>query len=128
VKDQPHRKETQRLPPVPLPSFLPSQPAKMAKSSCLLLVLGGLLSGTLANHGNSPDFSSNCCKFTLSSTGGFDCPAGELLDGQIRLNGTYDSSTFCLDKEGGITNSRGFGCIVTSNDSFLTYLQTEKWH
>ncbi|KAK0642880.1 hypothetical protein B0T16DRAFT_459086 [Cercophora newfieldiana] len=88
----------------------------MAKSSCLLFILGGLVASTLAgrrNSGTDLQAGSNCCQFTLSSTGSFDCPAGELEDGQIRLNGTYDTSTFCIDKEGGITNSRGFGCIVT---------------
>ncbi|KAK4450978.1 hypothetical protein QBC34DRAFT_447939 [Podospora aff. communis PSN243] len=96
----------------------------MAKSSRLLFTLGALLTGTLADHGTGADFGSNCCKFTLSSTGEFDCPAGELLDGQIRLNGTYDTSTFCLDSQGGITNSRGFGCIVT--DQPTTQIQCDQ--
>lgn len=85
----------------------------MVQASSLFTILSGLLVGALANPTNSADAGSNCCKFTLSSPKQFDCPAGELLDGQIRLNGTYETSTFCLDKEGGITNSRGFGCIVT---------------
>lgn len=85
---------------------------RMAKTSAFLMALATIVAGTLAeytgNHGGG-----HCCRFTLSSHGSFDCPAGELEDGQIRLNGTYDTSTFCIDSEGGITNSRGFGCIVT---------------
>lgn len=54
-----------------------------------------------------------CCKFTLSSTGSFACPAGQLPDGQIRLNGSEPESTFCIDSKGGITDEKGYGCIVT---------------
>lgn len=56
---------------------------------------------------------SGCCKFTITSSGAFACPAGQLPDGQIRLNGTYDTSTFCISPDGGITDQNGFGCIVT---------------
>jgi hypothetical protein len=56
---------------------------------------------------------SGCCKFTISSGGSFVCPAGQLEDGQIRLNGTYHTSTFCIGPDGGITDENGFGCIVT---------------
>ncbi|KAI0385401.1 hypothetical protein F5Y04DRAFT_276732 [Hypomontagnella monticulosa] len=57
--------------------------------------------------------AGGCCKFTLSSTGSFACPAGQLPDGQIRLNGSEPISTFCIDSKGGITDGRGYGCIVT---------------
>lgn len=56
---------------------------------------------------------SGCCKFTLSSAGPFNCPAGQLSDGQIRLNGTEPTSTFCISPDGKITDQAGFGCIVT---------------
>ncbi|KAH6842902.1 hypothetical protein B0I37DRAFT_436815 [Chaetomium sp. MPI-CAGE-AT-0009] len=53
------------------------------------------------------------CAFTLSSSGSFVCPAGQLEDGQIRLNGSYPTATFYLGADGGITDSDGYGCIVT---------------
>lgn len=52
------------------------------------------------------------CSFTLLSSGSFACPAGQLPDGQIRLNGTEETATFYIS-DGGITDSQGFGCIVT---------------
>ena len=89
----------------------------MAKLTSLLLALSHLTTLTSATHPNNtttPATDPTCCKFTISSTvGDIDCPAGELLDGQIRLNGTYDTSTFCISPTGGVTNARGFGCIVT---------------
>jgi hypothetical protein len=56
--------------------------------------------------------SNDRCEFTVSSDGAFACPAGQLEDGQIRLNGSYDTANFVLSG-GGIVDSRGFGCIVT---------------
>ncbi|KAK4442346.1 hypothetical protein QBC34DRAFT_313278 [Podospora aff. communis PSN243] len=84
----------------------------MATLTHLLWALTPLLTPiTTATTTTNP----NCCNFTLSTpTGPFSCPAGELLDGQIRLNGTYPPSTFCIDPTAGtITNARHFGCIVT---------------
>lgn len=52
------------------------------------------------------------CGFTLTSSGSFACPAGQLPDGQIRLNGTEDTATFYYSNDG-IIDSNGFGCIVT---------------
>jgi hypothetical protein len=78
-----------------------------------------LLPGTaLASWLNSADIVSRGdkgCSFEITSSGSFECPAGELSDGQIRLNGTEDTSTFYINANGGITNSMGFGCIVTGN-------------
>lgn len=62
---------------------------------------------TLASRGQSG------CPFDITSSGAFACPAGELSDGQIRLNGTEDTATFYIDSNGGITDSNGYGCIVT---------------
>ncbi|CZR63611.1 uncharacterized protein PAC_13508 [Phialocephala subalpina] len=56
---------------------------------------------------------NDCCRFTLSSKGLFSCPARQLPDGQIRLNGSEPESTFCLDSKGGITDQNSNGCIVT---------------
>ncbi|KAG4428503.1 hypothetical protein IFR05_016014 [Cadophora sp. M221] len=52
------------------------------------------------------------CAFSIESAGSFACPAGQLSDGQIRLNGTEETSTFYIDGDG-ITDLNGFGCIVT---------------
>lgn len=57
--------------------------------------------------------SDDCCNINLSSPACFSDPAGQLPDGQIRFNGSYPSSTFCLRKDGGLTDQNGFGCIVT---------------
>ncbi|KAK4118211.1 hypothetical protein N657DRAFT_606518 [Parathielavia appendiculata] len=50
--------------------------------------------------------------FTLSSGEPFIYPAGQLENGQIRLNGSYGTATFILSS-GAILDSDGFGCIVT---------------
>jgi hypothetical protein len=81
---------------------------KFYSSLLLQLALAGVavLPTILAGGGD-------CCKFTLSSKGSFSCPAGQLSDGQIRLNGSEPESTFCIDSQGGITDENGYGCIVT---------------
>ncbi|KAI7773856.1 uncharacterized protein LA080_009707 [Diaporthe eres] len=76
----------------------------------LLTILEGVKTVLAGGSGDS-----GCCKFTLSSSGPFSCPVGELLDGQLRLNGTYDTATFCIASDGGITDTNGFGCIVTES-------------
>lgn len=55
------------------------------------------------------------CTFSLSASGGIECPAGELDDGQIRLNGSYPTAEFTIrgDK---IWDSAGKGCIVTRKE------------
>lgn len=53
------------------------------------------------------------CAFTLSSDGTLACPAGQLEDGQIRLNGSESTATFYLQDGGGFKDSDVFGCIVT---------------
>ncbi|KAI9167988.1 transcriptional regulatory protein [Paramyrothecium foliicola] len=66
---------------------------------------------------------NGCCKFSLSSPECFPKRAGQLEDGQIRFNGSYPESTFCLGKDGGITDQNGFGCIVT--DAPTTQIQCD---
>ncbi|KAH8667085.1 hypothetical protein BX600DRAFT_540356 [Xylariales sp. PMI_506] len=82
------------------------------KLSVTLLHLSGLIPAAFANWKSKRD-DSECCTFTFSSSGAFTCPAGQLVDGQIRLNGSYPTSTFSIDKDGGITDENGFGCIIT---------------
>ena len=61
------------------------------------------------------------CGFDITSSGSLTCPAGQLPDGQIRLNGTEDTATFDIDANSGITDSNGFGCLVTGNEALLAY-------
>jgi hypothetical protein len=56
--------------------------------------------------------SSPGCGFTLTSSGNIACPAGQLADGQIRLNGTEDIATFHIS-DGKVSDSEGKGCIIT---------------
>ncbi|KAI1343076.1 hypothetical protein F5Y15DRAFT_276472 [Xylariaceae sp. FL0016] len=55
------------------------------------------------------------CKFTLSSPSYFTQSAGQLDDGQIRFNGSYPPSRFCLHENGGISDDNGHGCVVTGS-------------
>ncbi|KAK4442284.1 hypothetical protein QBC34DRAFT_431759 [Podospora aff. communis PSN243] len=75
------------------------------------IFLSGL--AVLASPVSADKGQSGCCKFTLHASAPFDCPAGQLEDGQIRLNGSYPTSSFCIDNKGAITDANGFGCIVT---------------
>jgi hypothetical protein len=52
------------------------------------------------------------CQFTLGSSGDINCPAGQLPDGQIRLNGSEPTAAFSIS-DGQIWDSAGRGCIVT---------------
>ncbi|KAI0385092.1 hypothetical protein F5Y04DRAFT_205103 [Hypomontagnella monticulosa] len=94
----------------------------MKSSLVLSLACFHLLPAVLA--GNKDDSGSSCCKFTLTSSGPVACPAGQLPDGQIRLNGSYPETTFCLGKDGGITDDHGRGCIVTEEP--ITQIQCDE--
>ncbi|GAB1316410.1 hypothetical protein MFIFM68171_06620 [Madurella fahalii] len=63
------------------------------------------------------------CGFTLSSTGSFPCAAGQLSDGQIRLNGSESIATFYI-ADGKITDSAGRGCIITETP--ITQVQCDE--
>jgi LysM repeat protein len=56
--------------------------------------------------------SGTSCTFAITASGGLSCPAGQLSDGQIRLNGSYPSSKFSISN-GQITDASGRGCIIT---------------
>ncbi|KAM7211891.1 hypothetical protein V8F06_012733 [Rhypophila decipiens] len=55
------------------------------------------------------------CTFAMTSTGPFSYPAGRLEDGQIRFNGSYPTTQFIMVNGSMITDSAGFGCIVTES-------------
>lgn len=55
---------------------------------------------------------SQCC-FDITASGGASGTVGQLSDGQNRIGGGYPPTSFCLNN-GGITDSNGRGCIVTS--------------
>ncbi|KAK4153452.1 hypothetical protein C8A00DRAFT_33814 [Chaetomidium leptoderma] len=56
--------------------------------------------------------TSSGCHFTLKSLGRFAGLVSQLADGPFRLNASAPTANFYLDASGGITDSRGFGCIV----------------
>lgn len=64
----------------------------------------------------SPPADGNC-GFTISSIGEIACPAGQLSNGQIRLNGSKSTSMFYI-ADGKSTDFRGRGCIVTGKTKF----------
>ncbi|KAJ8124333.1 hypothetical protein O1611_g9309 [Lasiodiplodia mahajangana] len=66
-----------------------------------------------SNSSSPPDGPDQSCPFSIQPSEPFTGYAGQLDDGQIRLNGSYGTSKFYFDSEGGITDSRGSGCIVT---------------
>ncbi|KAK9415491.1 putative Cyanovirin-N domain-containing protein [Seiridium unicorne] len=95
-------------------SFLPRRVEKIMKLVDLILVASLVASasaGSQLRRGTSS--TSGCCKFTLTASAPFSCPAGQLPDGQIHLNGSQPTSTFCIDQGGKITDQNGYGCIVT---------------
>ncbi|KAI2637827.1 hypothetical protein GGS26DRAFT_428674 [Hypomontagnella submonticulosa] len=94
----------------------------MKPSHVLSLAYLHLLPAVLA--GKKDDSGSGCCKFTITSSGPVACPAGQLPDGQIRLNGSYPETTFCLGKDGGLTDDHGRGCTVT--EAPITQIQCDE--
>ncbi|PYH92886.1 hypothetical protein BO71DRAFT_485085 [Aspergillus ellipticus CBS 707.79] len=57
----------------------------------------------------------NSCCFHLTASGGASGTIGQLGDGQNRIGGGLPETQFCIDSNGGITDSSGRGCIVTSS-------------
>ncbi|KAH8891255.1 hypothetical protein GQ53DRAFT_765372 [Thozetella sp. PMI_491] len=78
------------------------------------LILAGISTYFFAGHTSAGhgDAGGSGCTFSISSTGGIACPAGQLSDGQIRLNGTEPTAEFTIN-DGQITDASGRGCIVT---------------
>lgn len=74
----------------------------------------GVLSAAAVTKVQAND-NKDGCTFSLSASGGIECPAGQLDDGQIRLNGSYPTAEFTIrgDK---IWDSTGKGCIVTRKE------------
>ncbi|KAJ5376719.1 hypothetical protein N7509_013605 [Penicillium cosmopolitanum] len=57
--------------------------------------------------------TDNCC-FHLTSTGDLSGDLGQIGDGQVRIgDNTLPQSSFCIDSNGGISDSSGRGCIIT---------------
>jgi hypothetical protein len=57
--------------------------------------------------------SETCC-FGLSASGSESGPIGQLDDGQCRIyGGGLPRGQFCIDSQGGITDGKGRGCILT---------------
>ncbi|KAL1797123.1 hypothetical protein ACET3X_003729 [Alternaria dauci] len=51
--------------------------------------------------------------FKLSASGGASGVLGQLDDGQNRVGGGHPTGCYCLDGNGGFTDSNGRGCILT---------------
>jgi hypothetical protein len=51
--------------------------------------------------------------FKLSASGGASGVLGQLDDGQNRIGGNHPTGCYCLDGNGGFTDSSGRGCILT---------------
>lgn len=100
--------------------LLPSLAAKAVYAFMGVSGNAGLKSLAKRDYGNSSG-----CPFTLSSSGSFSCPAGQLPDGQIRLNGTEDTVSFYLQPGGGFVDHKGYGCIVTGMSEASTL---KAWH
>ncbi|KAJ4296191.1 hypothetical protein N0V90_006235 [Kalmusia sp. IMI 367209] len=49
----------------------------------------------------------------LQASGGASGTLGQLSDGQNRVGGGYGAACYCLDSNGGFTDSNGRGCILT---------------
>ncbi|GAQ37760.1 hypothetical protein AtubIFM55763_006728 [Aspergillus tubingensis] len=58
--------------------------------------------------------SDSCC-FHLTASGDASGTIGQLGDGQNRIGGGLPATQFCIDSNGGITDSSGRGCVVTSD-------------
>ena len=57
--------------------------------------------------------ADSCC-FHLTSTGGASGTLGQLGDGQKRIgDSNLSPAQYCIDANGGITDSSGRGCILT---------------
>src|ERR1700726_2755801 len=89
-------------------------------SYVLALLSGTALASRFSRSNSLTRRGDKGCSFTISSPE-FPHPAGELPDGQIRLNGTEGTATFYIDAHGGITDSNGFGCIVTGQNDCVNY-------
>jgi hypothetical protein len=93
----------------------------------VVLLLGSTHASWLDRTSTHVSRGQSGCPFDITSSGSFACPAGELSDGQIRLNGTENTATFYIDGNGGITDSNGYGCIVTGQSiqlHFISYILT----
>ncbi|KAI1002403.1 hypothetical protein K3495_g5795 [Podosphaera aphanis] len=56
--------------------------------------------------------ASSPCLFHLHASGGISGPVWQLDDGQLRVGGDHECADFTI-KDGGITDSKGSGCILT---------------
>lgn len=76
-----------------------------------------LTSAAFVAVGSAAILRRDQCCFQITASGGVSGVMGQLDDGQNRLNGTYSPATYCYSN-GGITDSNGRGCIITTtNDS-----------
>lgn len=78
----------------------------------VILMPTGVMSNFIFARNASDSLPSSPCAFSLSASAPFNSTLWQFPDGQIRLNGSYDKATFLIDKDGGLTDTRGFGCFI----------------
>ncbi|KAJ5301004.1 uncharacterized protein N7443_006006 [Penicillium atrosanguineum] len=75
------------------------------------ITLAAFAAGTNALVGRG----DSCC-FHLTASGGASGSIGQLSDGQNRIgDDSLSSADYCINSSGGITDSNGRGCILTSS-------------
>lgn len=77
-----------------------------------ILIPTGVMSNFIFARNATDSLPASPCAFSLSASAPFNSTLWQWPDGQIRLNGSYEKATFLIDKDGGITDTRGFGCFI----------------
>lgn len=85
----------------------------MKFAAALALAAGASAAAVERGHGDD-----KCC-FKLEVNGGVSGPAGQLGDGQVRVGGDFPPGRWCL-KNGGLTDDKGRGCILTGESTLAT--------
>ncbi|KAJ5716946.1 hypothetical protein N7488_002592 [Penicillium malachiteum] len=82
----------------------------MMKRMKSFVAIAAFAAGTNALVGRS----DSCC-FDLTASGGASGVLGQLTDGQVRVgDDSLSAAQFCINSAGGITDSEGRGCILTT--------------
>lgn len=93
-------------------SFVPSTSGTWVSTNQPTSSLSASWSVASSSTASASSPSGSCCSFTITASGGVSGIAGQLSDGQIRVNGSYPPATFCISN-GQVTDSSGRGCILT---------------
>lgn len=80
-----------------------------------------LLSLALVAGSNAFVAQRGSCCFGISASGAVMGTAGQLSDGQVRINGPLSAAEFCIAGSS-ITDANGRGCILTRKWTLLTFI------